>query len=122
MRPPYPTGVLLSSIHCTALCQALKHLCWRRWMAAGACYIVWGISAGVQPWLVAAVIRNLETPTLPKADGYGLAFILFVATLGYSLAINHKFHQLSRMGVTIRSLLTSLVYEKGLRLHHSAAS
>ena len=39
-----------------------------------------------------------------------------------SLAINHKFHQLSRMGVTIRSLLTSLVYEKGLRLHHSAAS
>jgi hypothetical protein len=46
--------------------------------------------------------------------------LLFLSSLVYSLAINHKFHQLSRMGTSVKSLVTALIFEKGVRLHAGA--
>jgi hypothetical protein len=101
------------------LAEGLRQLCWRRWCIAGACYSVWGVAAGVQPWLVAAIVRNIEDDEGTTLEGIGLAFLLFGSTLAYSLAINHKFHQLSRMGIQVRSVLCTLLFEKAVRLHVS---
>ena len=45
-----------------------------------------------------------------------------MATIGYNLFINHKFHQLVRNGLDIRQLLISLIYEKALRLEMNAGA
>ena len=94
----------------------LRTLFWPRWVAAGVLYAGWCVSAGVTPWLVAAIVRHLEAEDAGVGEGALLAAALFVATLGYNLFINHKFHQLTRNGICIRNLLGSLIYRKVLRV------
>eukprot|EP00041_Stephanoeca_diplocostata_P026627 m.720956 g.720956 ORF g.720956 m.720956 type:complete len:1460 (+) comp23010_c0_seq3:362-4741(+) len=105
-----------------SLPRTLVALFWRRWATAGALYVAWCVCAGVQPWLVAAVIQNLEKEHRDDdSDGILLAGALFVATLGYSFSINHTFAHLVRNATRIRSTLMTLIYRKTLRLSLSNA-
>ena len=100
----------------------LRTMFWRRWAVAGLMYIGWCISAGLQPFLVAAFVGKLQEDAAPLEELLCLCAALFVATLGYNLFINHKFHQLVRNGLDVRQLLISLIYEKALRLSLGAGS
>ena len=104
------------------IASVLRTLFWRRWVAAGFLYIGWCFSAGVTPWLVAAIVRNLEDENASTRDGVALAGALFVSTLGYNMFINHKFHQLTRNGICIRNLLGSLIYRKALLVRRRCLS
>ena len=98
------------------LTAVLRAMFWRRWVLAGLFYIGWCFCAGVQPWLVAAIIGHLKDANAEDTEGYLLGFVLFGSTLGYNMFINHKFNQLTRNGIAIRNLLGSLIYRKTLRV------
>ena len=104
------------------LTAVLRAMFWRRWVLAGLFYIGWCFCAGVQPWLVAAIIGHLKDANAEDTEGYLLGFVLFGSTLGYNMFINHKFNQLTRNGIAIRNLLGSLIYRKTLRVRAASPS
>eukprot|EP00040_Diaphanoeca_grandis_P032579 m.197814 g.197814 ORF g.197814 m.197814 type:complete len:1463 (-) comp32668_c0_seq4:261-4649(-) len=99
--------------------KALRKMFWKRWVTAGLFYGGWCCSAGVQPWLVYAIVAHLKSENPDVLIGVLYAMLLFVSTLGYNLFINHKFHQLTRNGIAIRNLLMGLIYRKILRIAES---
>ena len=56
-----------------SLVHVMRSLFWRRWVLAGFLYVCWCISAGIQPFLVAAFINHLETEEGSQAEAIALS-------------------------------------------------
>ena len=66
---------------------------------------------------IASGVQDEEKPLL---EGNLLSLGLGLCTVVYALAINHKFHQLFRNGVRMRSMLMNVMFQKAISIAMSS--
>eukprot|EP00039_Didymoeca_costata_P003406 m.67460 g.67460 ORF g.67460 m.67460 type:complete len:1335 (+) comp11890_c0_seq2:239-4243(+) len=122
--PPNSRASFLSSMYAEQVKRGKKPdlkavlfgMFWRRWSLGFMLYIGWCVCAGSQPWLVAAIVRHLQDKDANPEEGYQLVGLFLIATVLYSVCINHCFHHLQRNAQRMRSVLMSLIMRKALKL------
>uniref|UniRef100_A0A1I8B942 Multidrug resistance-associated protein n=1 Tax=Meloidogyne hapla TaxID=6305 RepID=A0A1I8B942_MELHA len=72
------------------------------------------------PKLLDLLLQFIETPEANIWNGIGIAICMFLLNFIQSMFIHQYFHIMFRVGMNIRSILTSAIYKKALLLSSSA--
>uniref|UniRef100_A0AC34QBL2 Uncharacterized protein n=1 Tax=Panagrolaimus sp. JU765 TaxID=591449 RepID=A0AC34QBL2_9BILA len=93
-----------------------------RWpFLAGAFYkLLFDLMQFVPPQVLKHLINFIENEDQPLWVGVGLSLFLFTVALVQSMILHQYFHNMFRLGMNIRSILTSVVYRKALFLSNKA--
>ncbi|KAE9550241.1 hypothetical protein FO519_006539 [Halicephalobus sp. NKZ332] len=88
---------------------------------AGTLYkLIFDLMQFISPQLLKHLINFVEDRTQPMWVGVGLSIIMFTVALVQSMILHQYFHNMFRLGMNIRSVLTSVVYRKALFLSNKA--
>ncbi|CAI2355592.1 unnamed protein product [Caenorhabditis sp. 36 PRJEB53466] len=88
---------------------------------AGGCYkLIFDLLQFVAPELLRQLISFIEDKNQPMWIGVCIAFMMFLSSLVQSMILHQYFHEMFRLGMNIRSVLTSAVYSKTLNLSNEA--
>ncbi|EGT43916.1 hypothetical protein CAEBREN_28994 [Caenorhabditis brenneri] len=88
---------------------------------AGGCYkLIFDLMQFIAPELLKQLISFIEDENQPMWIGVSIAFLMFLSSLIQSLILHQYFHEMFRLGMNIRSVLTSAVYTKTLNLSNEA--
>lgn len=88
---------------------------------AGGCYkMIFDLLQFVAPELLRQLISFVENKNQPTWIGASLACLMFLSSLIQSMILHQYFHEMFRLGMNIRSVLTSAVYTKTLNLSNEA--
>ncbi|KRX48226.1 Multidrug resistance-associated protein 1, partial [Trichinella murrelli] len=74
----------------------------------------------IKPQILKFLIAFMETPTSPLWFGYFYAVLLFSISVVYSILLHQYFHIMFCIGMKIKSMLLSAIFEKSLRLSYEA--
>ncbi|KRY65464.1 Multidrug resistance-associated protein 1 [Trichinella pseudospiralis] len=74
----------------------------------------------IKPQILKLLIAFMETPTSPLWFGYFYAVLLFSISVVYSILLHQYFHIMFCIGMKIKSMLLSAIFEKSLRLSYEA--
>ena len=74
----------------------------------------------VSPQLLKHLINFIEDRSKPMWIGIGISALMFIVALVQSMILHQYFHNMFRLGMNIRSVLTSVVYRKALFLSNKA--
>uniref|UniRef100_A0A8R1DMH1 ABC-type glutathione-S-conjugate transporter n=1 Tax=Caenorhabditis japonica TaxID=281687 RepID=A0A8R1DMH1_CAEJA len=88
---------------------------------AGGCYkLIFDLLQFVAPELLRQLISFIEDKNQPLWIGISIALLMFISSLVQSLILHQYFHEMFRLGMNIKSVLTSAVYSKTLNLSNEA--
>ncbi|KAK0397405.1 hypothetical protein QR680_002116 [Steinernema hermaphroditum] len=82
--------------------------------------LIFDLMQFISPQLLSLLIKFIEDKSQPLWVGIGLSLLMFVCALVQSLILHQYFHNMFRLGMNIRSVLTSAVYAKALNLSNNA--
>uniref|UniRef100_A0A914CYF4 ABC transmembrane type-1 domain-containing protein n=1 Tax=Acrobeloides nanus TaxID=290746 RepID=A0A914CYF4_9BILA len=74
----------------------------------------------ISPQLLSALISFMQDKTKPLWMGVAIAAMMFVIVLVQSMILHQYYHAMFRLGMYIRSVLTSMVYKKALVLSNKS--
>ncbi|CAD6185500.1 unnamed protein product [Caenorhabditis auriculariae] len=87
----------------------------------GAAYkFIFDLLQFVAPELLSQLISFIQDKNQPLWIGIGIATLMFLSALMQSMILHQYFHEMFRLGMNIRSVLTSAVYKKSLNLSNEA--
>eukprot|EP00158_Paraphelidium_tribonemae_P009637 Partr_v1_DN28917_c0_g1_i2_m25279 putative ATP-binding cassette, sub-family C (CFTR MRP), member len=87
------------------------------YMLIGLYKLVWGLFTWLGAWyFLKETIKFVGNKNLPILDGHLWAIGLLLASLFSSIAIHQLYAECNRIGIQVRSAVSSLVYRKSLRL------
>ncbi|CAO4382850.1 unnamed protein product [Caenorhabditis nigoni] len=90
-------------------------------LLAGGCYkLMFDLLQFVAPELLRQLISFIEDKNQPMWIGVSIALLMFLSSLIQSMILHQYFHEMFRLGMNIRSVLTSAVYSKTLNLSNEA--
>ncbi|TMS36963.1 hypothetical protein L596_004005 [Steinernema carpocapsae] len=89
-------------------------------LASALFKLIFDLMQFISPQLLSLLIKFIEDKSQPMWYGVGLACLMFVCALIQSLILHQYFHNMFRLGMNIRSVLTSAVYAKALNLSNNA--
>ncbi|KAF1745727.1 hypothetical protein GCK72_022174 [Caenorhabditis remanei] len=90
-------------------------------LLAGGCYkLMFDLLQFVAPELLRQLISFIEDKSQPMWIGVSIALLMFLSSLIQSMILHQYFHEMFRLGMNIRSVLTSAVYTKTLNLSNEA--
>ncbi|CCD69453.1 ABC-type glutathione-S-conjugate transporter [Caenorhabditis elegans] len=90
-------------------------------LLAGGCYkLMFDLLQFVAPELLRQLISFIEDKNQPMWIGVSIALLMFLSSLLQSMILHQYFHEMFRLGMNIRSVLTSAVYTKTLNLSNEA--
>ncbi|ULT79395.1 hypothetical protein L3Y34_010196 [Caenorhabditis briggsae] len=72
------------------------------------------------PHLLKQLIKFIEDKTQPLWIGVSIVCIMFLSSLLQSMVVHQYYHTMFRLGMHVRSVLTSAVYAKALNLSNEA--
>ncbi|CAI5456759.1 unnamed protein product [Caenorhabditis angaria] len=88
---------------------------------AGAAYkLLFDLLQFVAPELLRQLINFIEDKNQPLWIGIAIASLMFLSALFQSMILHQYFHEMFRLGMNIRSVLTSAVYTKTMNLSNEA--
>lgn len=88
---------------------------------AGGCYkLIFDLMQFIAPELLRQLISFIEDKNQPMWIGISIALLMFISSLIQSMILHQYFHEMFRLGMNIRSVLTSAVYSKTLNLSNEA--
>uniref|UniRef100_A0A1I7YAB2 Multidrug resistance-associated protein 1-like n=1 Tax=Steinernema glaseri TaxID=37863 RepID=A0A1I7YAB2_9BILA len=82
--------------------------------------LIFDLMQFISPQLLSLLIKFIEDKSQPLWVGTALSLLMFVCALVQSLILHQYFHNMFRLGMNIRSVLTSAVYAKALNLSNAA--
>ncbi|KAI1700651.1 ABC transporter transmembrane region domain-containing protein [Ditylenchus destructor] len=90
-------------------------------LISGAFYkLIFDLLQFVSPQLLRYLINFIEDKSQPMWVGISISLTMFAVALLQSMILHQYFHQMFRLGMNIRSCLTSAVYKKALNLSNTA--
>ncbi|XP_043693690.1 ABC transporter C family member 3-like isoform X1 [Telopea speciosissima] len=105
-----------SQVSTLKLVKALIFSMWKEILWTALLSIVCTLASYIGPYFIEAFVQYLNSPKKLKYKGYVLVFIFFLSKLINCLSKRHLFFQLRKMAITVRAVLFSIIYKKGLRL------
>uniref|UniRef100_A0A1I7UPW2 ABC-type glutathione-S-conjugate transporter n=1 Tax=Caenorhabditis tropicalis TaxID=1561998 RepID=A0A1I7UPW2_9PELO len=90
-------------------------------LLAGACYkLSFDMLQFLAPQLLKQLISFIEDKSQPVWIGVSIVCFMFLASFLQSMLLHQYYHEMYRLGMHVRSVLTSAVYTKALNLSNEA--
>ncbi|CAJ0583056.1 unnamed protein product, partial [Mesorhabditis spiculigera] len=89
-------------------------------LAAGFYKLIFDLLQFASPHLLKQLITFIQDHNQPVWVGVAIAMTMFIVALLQSMVLHQYFHDMFRLGMNIRSVLTSAVYKKALLLSNNA--
>ncbi|CAJ0955155.1 unnamed protein product, partial [Mesorhabditis belari] len=89
-------------------------------LCAGAYKFIFDLLQFAAPELLKQLITFIQSKNQPMWVGIAIASLMFIVALIQSMILHQYFHGMFRLGMNIRSVLTSAVYKKALSLSNNA--
>ncbi|CBI39701.3 unnamed protein product, partial [Vitis vinifera] len=105
-----------SGVTTLKLVKALIFACWAEILLTAFLVLVKTLASYVGPYLIDTFVQYLNGRREFKNEGYLLAMAFFVAKLVERLSVRHWFFRLQQVGIRIRAVLITMIYNKGLTL------
>ncbi|RVW50095.1 ABC transporter C family member 3 [Vitis vinifera] len=105
-----------SGVTTLKLVKALIFACWAEILLTAFLVLVNTLASYVGPYLIDTFVQYLNGRREFKNEGYLLAMAFFVAKLVECLSVRHWFFRLQQVGIRIRAVLITMIYNKGLTL------
>ncbi|XP_034678524.1 ABC transporter C family member 3-like [Vitis riparia] len=105
-----------SGVTTLKLVKALIFACWAEILLTAFLVLVNTLASYVGPYLIDTFVQYLNGRREFKNEGYLLAMAFFVAKLVECLTVRHWFFRLQQVGIRIRAVLITMIYNKGLTL------
>ncbi|CAB3400919.1 unnamed protein product [Caenorhabditis bovis] len=88
---------------------------------AGAAYkLIFDLMQFIAPELLRQLISFIQDRNQPMWVGIAIAATMFISSIVQTMFLHQYFHEMFRLGMNIRSVLTSAVYSKTLNLSNDA--
>ncbi|XP_038686802.1 ABC transporter C family member 3-like [Tripterygium wilfordii] len=104
------------SVTSMKLVKALFFTAWKEILWTVLLAILYTLASYVGPYLIDTFVQYLNGRREYKNEGYVLVAIFFVAKLVECLSQRHWFFRLQQVGIRMRAVMVSIIYNKGLTL------
>ncbi|KAJ6775997.1 MULTIDRUG RESISTANCE PROTEIN ABC TRANSPORTER FAMILY PROTEIN [Salix koriyanagi] len=98
------------------LVKALFLSAWKEILLTALLAIIYTTASYVGPYLIDSFVQCLDGRGEYKNQGYILASTFFVAKVVECLSQRHWFFRLQQIGIRLRAVATTMIYNKGLTL------
>jgi ATP-binding cassette subfamily C (CFTR/MRP) protein 2 len=98
------------------LVKALIYSVWKEILLTALLVIIYTLASYVGPYLIDTFVQYLNGRREFKNEGYTLISVFFAAKLVECLSKRHWFFRVQQAGIKVRSVLITMIYNKGLTL------
>ena len=98
------------------LVKALLFFAWKEILLTALYVMIYTLASYVGPYLIDNFVQYLNGRRQYKNEGYVLVSVFFVSKLVQCIAQRHWFFRLQLVGIRVRSVLATMIYDKGMTL------
>ncbi|KAL4618721.1 hypothetical protein ACB092_06G031300 [Castanea dentata] len=98
------------------LVRALLFFAWKEILLTALYVMIYTLASYVGPYLIDNFVQYLNGRRQYKREGYVLVSVFFASKLVECIAQRHWFFRLQLVGIRVRSVLATMIYDKGMTL------
>nr|POF14557.1 abc transporter c family member 3 [Quercus suber] len=98
------------------LVKALLFFAWKEILLTALYVMIYTLASYVGPYLIDNFVQYLNGRRQYKNEGYVLVSVFFASKLVECIAKRHWFFRLQLVGIRVRSVLATMIYDKGMNL------
>ncbi|KAB1199134.1 ABC transporter C family member 3 [Morella rubra] len=106
----------LNRVTTLKLVKALFSSAWKEILLTAFFVIMYTLASYVGPFLIDTFVQYLNGRREFKNEGYVLVSVFFAAKLVECLSKRHRFFRVQQIGIRVRSVLITMIYNKALTL------